>query len=1511
MGAKPLGKDEIFNAAAELSDADERAAFLDEVCADDPQLREEIEDLLQRDLGAASFLESPPPGLGATVDQPLSEKAGTAIGNYKLMEQIGEGGMGAVYVAQQEQPVRRKVALKIIKPGMDTKDVIARFEAERQALALMEHPNIAHVFDAGATESGRPYFVMELVRGIPITEYCDQNHLTLPERLRLFGDVCQAIQHAHQKGIIHRDVKPTNVMITLHDGTPVVKVIDFGVAKAINQRLTEQTVYTRYAQMIGTPLYMSPEQAEMSGLDVDTRSDIYSLGVLLYELLTGATPFDRERLHTAAYDEVRRIIREEEHDKPSTRVSTMGDASVTVSARRSTDPTKLKQLLRGELDWIVMKALEKDRSRRYETASALTAEIIRYLNGEPVEACPPSKTYRLRKFARRYKSQVAVAAGFLMLLLASSVVAWVLFAQARLAKDAAVAATAEAVEATTEAVEARRRAEEAKVEIQAQKDRAEENLQRALQQEQKIASLAEERQRRLYDYSLSKAEAAYQQGDELKTSLLLADCLEEQRGWEWHRLERLTGGRKLGLAGPSLVSMDTSPTESRVAVVDSGGNLRLCELAAGRTIWTGRTEITGSPFMAFSPTGDLIAVYTNPLQGGSSGMLEVWDATGKKLWTATLDQDSIAWVSFSPDGRYLAFSTAGPGGFAVELHHPCDPTPIWKRSCQGVAVMAFDQEAKNLFLALTTSRDPMFDTTLCCWSVEEPGVIWSVPRSNFSLPCLSPDGFLLTLGSYHALEIRDPASGKLIEELSSSATDIAIDVRCSPDGRHVISRGNSGHIVLWDWNSRSEKLFIKHFGPSLRPAFTHDGDYFVVGHQSDNSTLELRPIDRAAAEIVLSGHEQGVRDIAFAPDGKQIVSTSFDGTLRKWNVATGQEVETRSVDASPEAMAFSPTGTHIATGGTKVISLWNTETGELVHQWPGANHVWCLEFSPDGKRLMAGEKNGLRLFDVETGREVFSNDTRQEIMGAVFCAGGSRFVSLTNHSGQIDLWDVESRSGPRSLRPGGDGNYGYALVRIPPAAEPQFREADSRKRPNNLVAAGIDDTIELWDIDAAKPWKILRGHDERVVCLTPSHEGSRLFSGYGSGAVTVWNLETGEPLLTIEAHESHEVIPVWANRRLFALALSPDGKTLASAGADGLVKLWETTHPTRATAVRRQIVSEATESVDQEFERTLSRRAVLDSITTNKSLNPQTLKVALDIANVRGHFFDARRRSLIEAIESAAGVDLDDADSVPTVTADKWCSNAYSLASPDGSPVPLDELVRLLTQDGSFPQAHQLVYVRGLANARRGRWQEADIDFSEALSLVPEKTSLWHEYAYRLAFLLAYTGESERYGQLCQKMLSDFGRTEITQLAERTIKICLFSKDIQVDMEQAGKLADRAYAAGADPEWLGPYLALAKGISDFRREDFDTAIQTLESAASQLQGNNSIEHNGIATDLYLVMAYERTGQHAKAQQKLDAVRKIIGLLPTADADDIPAWNDWMTVQIIHREAEALIEDEAR
>src|SRR6266571_2913670 len=507
---------EIFEQALDITPTEERLRFLTGACGKDAALLARVQALLRADESGESFLPEQPK---ATVVA-ITEKPGDRIGRYKLLQQIGEGGCGTVYMAEQTEPVRRRVALKVIKLGMDTKQVIARFEAERQALALMDHPNIAKVLDAGATETGRPYFVMELVRGIKLTDYCDQNNLATRDRLDLFIKVCQAIQHAHQKGIIHRDIKPSNLLVTLHDGVPVPKVIDFGIAKATQGELTEKNLHTQLIQFIGTPAYMSPEQAEMSGLDIDTRSDIYSLGVLLYELLTGKTPFDGKKLVGAGLDEIRRIIREQEPARPSTRISTLtAEEQTTLARRRQVELPRLVHLLKGDLDWIVMKCLEKDRVRRYETANGLAADLKRHLNNEPVVARPPSTAYRIQKAIRRHKLAFVAAAAVSLALsigVAVSTLQAVRATRAEHAKQALLQSERQARQAATRA----------QGEAEVERDRARRNL---------------------YAADINLAHQAWLQSNLGKARRLLARARpeagqEDLRGWEWRYLWGLTRG---------------------------------------------------------------------------------------------------------------------------------------------------------------------------------------------------------------------------------------------------------------------------------------------------------------------------------------------------------------------------------------------------------------------------------------------------------------------------------------------------------------------------------------------------------------------------------------------------------------------------------------------------------------------------------------------------------------------------------------------------------------------------------------------------------------------------------------------------------------------------------------------------------------------------------------------------------------------------------------------------------
>jgi serine/threonine protein kinase len=646
MPADPKLVRDLFLAAAELPTAD-RSTYLADHCGQDAELRAAVERLLAAHEQPASVLDRPAPGMPTAEFKPINERPGMMVGPYRLMEQIGEGGFGLVFVAEQTEPVKRKVALKVIKPGMDSKQVIARFEAERQALAVMDHPNIARVLDAGTTASGLPYFVMELVRGIPITDYCDKNQLTPNDRLELFISVCHAIQHAHQKGIIHRDIKPSNVLVGSHDGKPVAKVIDFGVAKAISQDLTQRTIYTNFAQIIGTPLYMSPEQAEMSVLDIDTRSDIYSLGVLLYELLTGSTPLDKKRFARAAYDEIRRMIREDEPPKPSDRLSTC-DTLPSVAASRRTEPAKLSRMLKGELDWVVMKALEKDRTRRYETANGLARDIQHYLNDEVVEARPPSAGYRMSKFVRRHKGQVMAASLVLLTLLAGIAgTTWGLIAAKRQEQVARVQAQIARQEAAEK--EKARRAEAERV-----KERDAALVKEAERVKERDAAL-DNANHQLDNSNFLLAVAAYDNSDVSMAHLRLDGIQAKHRGWEWHYLRRQCTGGIFTLYGHTNMVWDValSPDGTRVVTGSDDGTARVWDARTGTPpleLKGHRSAVWG---VAFSADG------TRIVTGSADGTAKVWDArTGAPLLELKGHTGAVNSVALGADGTRIVTGSA-------------------------------------------------------------------------------------------------------------------------------------------------------------------------------------------------------------------------------------------------------------------------------------------------------------------------------------------------------------------------------------------------------------------------------------------------------------------------------------------------------------------------------------------------------------------------------------------------------------------------------------------------------------------------------------------------------------------------------------------------------------------------------------------------------------------------------------------------------------------------------------
>jgi len=793
----------LFFAALEHSAGAARDSFLAVACRGQQDVLERLQRLLAAHEGANGPLDSPPPGAasGSSADNGSREGPGSVIGPYKLLQQIGEGGFGVVYMADQQEPVQRRVALKIIKPGMDSRRVLARFEAERQALAMMEHPNVAKVLDGGATETGRPYFVMELVKGTPITDYCDQHELTPRERLQLFLGVCQAVQHAHQKGIIHRDLKPTNILITEYDNRAVPKVIDFGVAKAVSQPLTEKSLFTELGQLIGTLEYMSPEQAKLNQLDIDTRSDIYSLGVLLYELLTGTTPFDRQRLRAAAFDEMLRIIREEEPPRPSTRLSISPTIS-TIAARRKIEPGKLSQIVRGELDWIVMKCLEKDRGRRYATASALAEDLDRYLDDRPVIACPPTAAYVVRKFFRRNRTAISTAVP-----VAAALLFGVVFSTWQ-------ALRATKAEATAKENEQRALVEETKAKNSAEKALA--NELEATRRRDEVRSLNDDLRYTLYAAHMNLAKRAWDEGGTARTLELIERHRPElgqidHRDFEWHYLNRL--------CHVNLLTLATDSSYINGIVYRPHGN----DLAAALptklvVVWDARTgerrfTLTGHTQPVTAVTYSADGAWLASGSGGSdqgrvlSGEIKVWNADTGEEFTTITDAGQVRSVAFSPDGQRLAAGhkqgvriwDAKLGTQLLDITQPLGE----------VHSIVYGTDGRSL--AVGGGHGSHDDTgQFTIWDAQTGRMLLDIPGHTahvVSVAC-SPDGSRLASASWdHTVRIWDAESGR--EQLNFKGHNgIALSAVFSPNGQQIASSSVDAVIKLWNPDNGAENFMI-------------------------------------------------------------------------------------------------------------------------------------------------------------------------------------------------------------------------------------------------------------------------------------------------------------------------------------------------------------------------------------------------------------------------------------------------------------------------------------------------------------------------------------------------------------------------------------------------------------------------------------------------------------------------------------------------------------------------------
>jgi WD40 repeat protein/serine/threonine protein kinase len=1085
---------------------DERLAQL---CAGDADLARRVTALLKAHRQPDQRLDQPAVEIDwdLTANVPLTERTGMMIGPYKLLEELGEGGFGVVFMAEQTAPMRRRVALKLLKPGMDTRQVVARFEAERQALALMDHPHIARVLDGGETTSGRPFFVMELVRGIPITEFCDRNHLSVRERLQLFTTVCHAVQHAHQKGVIHRDMKPSNVLVTLHDGVPVAKVIDFGIAKAAGQQLTEKTLFTNYAQMIGTPLYMSPEQAELSGLDVDTRSDIYSLGVLLYELLTGTTPFDKERLKAAGYDEMRRLIREEDPARPSDRISTLGEAAATISANRGSDPRRLLQLCRGELDWIVMKALEKDRNRRYETAAALAADVEHFLHDEPVVACPPSSWYRLRKFASRNKG---------VLFTGGAIAAGLLVAVGSLISTVRVLA----------ASNAQIKAEQAQTKTALDNEKRTSNaLAKSLDREEQTS----------YFQRIAMAEREIAAANVGRAEELLDDCPVHLRGWEWHYLRRRPcgprtyRGHEQGVHGFALSPDGQHVASTGTAADGVHGEIRIWERATGRDVrvLAGRP---GAPIaLAYSPDGKHLA------GGGWDRSVAVWDLeTNEERVLPREHSDYVADIEYSPDGKVFA-SASWDGTIVIWDARTLQKVRTLRGHTKGVNDVDFTSDGR-----LASAGH---DSTARLWDVRTGQTLreFRSHSGHVISVALSSDGKrLATAGLDGTAKVWNVADAQLQFTLRTE-TLLLMSLALSPDGKRLAAAGFERSIRLWDLETQHEAITLRgHTEMVLGLAFTPDGSQLVSSAR--DGTVKIwdsgpRSTSEGPEAQTLRGHQGAVLSVAFHPDGRRLATASLDESARIWNLSTRESALLLPSHEGPVGgVSLSCDGRWLATSSFDgMVKLWDVAANRQVREFRG--FAASVALSPDGSRVASASESGdLLLWDAADGEEASPSFRAHasSIVSLVFAPNGNS-LATTSMDRTVRLWDVASGRELRQF-------VGHRSV-----VQTIAFSADGQ----HMATASWDKTAKIWDVATGQELLTLRGHGDRVIGVAFSPDARQVATASWDNTVKIWDAATGGEITTLEGHTGY----------VFSVAFSPDGKRLASGSGyrgQGEVKIWET-----------------------------------------------------------------------------------------------------------------------------------------------------------------------------------------------------------------------------------------------------------------------------------------------------------------------------------------------------------------
>jgi eukaryotic-like serine/threonine-protein kinase len=1144
----------IFIAALDQEPGTDRSDYLAAACGDNADLRRRVEALLAaheradevlgpageqlgpsvtveshacRPIAGATSVESPEHEVSSSGASTTDEYRTTAApdvviaGRYMLQQKIGEGGMGEVWVAEQTKPVKRKVALKLIKTGMDSRAVLARFEQERQALAMMDHPNIARVLDGGLTPSGQPFFVMDLVNGLPLTKFCDEARLTTRERLELFVPVCQAVQHAHQKGIVHRDLKPANILVTLIDGKPVPKVIDFGVAKATVGNLTDDCMSTQFGTVVGTLEYMSPEQAEFSGVDIDTRADIYSLGVILYELLTGLRPINGKRLKEAALTEMVRIIQEEEPSKPSARLST-DESLPSMAALRQTEPRKLMALLRGELDWVVMKCLEKKRDRRYDTANGLARDIQRYLADEPVEARPPSAGYRLSKFLRRNKGPVVAAALVLLTLLAG--IAGTTFGLIR------------AEHRRIEALAQREIADKAKIAALAHKKTADDQKQLALDNANKANASATRAELRLAEGLVAQADAlslagrfteahplyteAYDKFAELKLPLTAAEL------GLWSSYHQTTFPL-LSFSGHSgeVFGVAIAPDGRTALSGSTDKTLKLWDLASGRELrtFTGHSESVYS--VAIAPDGRIA------LSASEDKTLKIWDLTsGEELRTLTGHSGWVTSVAIASDGR-TALSADGEGTLKLWDLVAGKELRTFTGHSDMVSSVAIAPDGR-------TALSGSIDTTLKLWDLAAGKELRNFTGHSgwVTSVAITPDGrTALSGGIDTTLRLWDLASGKELRTLTGHSGSVR-SIAVAPDGRTALSASQDMTLKLWDLASGRElRTFTGRSGWVTSVAIAPDGRTAVSG--STDKTLKLWDLPPSKDLRTFTGHAGWVYRVAIAPDGRTALSASEDRTLKLWDLASGKELRTFTGHVGlVYSVAVAPGGrTALSASKDRTLKLWDLGSGKELRTFTGhTGSVTSVAITPDGRTALSADGEGtLKLWDLATGNELRTVSGHSLWATSVAIAPDGRTGLSGSQDSTLKLWDLPTGAALRTF----SGHAGWVFS---VAIAPDGRTA---------LSGSSFQMLKLWDLETGKHLRNFIGHSGPVSSIAIAPDGRTALSGSWDTKLKLWDVAKGQELRTFSGHS--DVVS--------SVAIAPDGRMVLSGSFDRTLRLWDFT----------------------------------------------------------------------------------------------------------------------------------------------------------------------------------------------------------------------------------------------------------------------------------------------------------------------------------------------------------------